>query len=77
MNQREEAEKVYRNLKGNHKKVAGYLIERCGHFNYDHQRSALIAEFLRASWLDGNKQIAVLVRQSAPAPVSAGGEKEG
>lgn len=45
----EEAEKVYRNLKGDHVAIAHYIVERCGDFIYDREREAFIAEFLRAS----------------------------
>jgi hypothetical protein len=49
MTQREEAQTVYRNLKGDHKQIAHYVVERCGDFIYDCEREAFIAEFLLAS----------------------------
>lgn len=46
---RQEAEKVYQNLKRDPDKIAHYIVERCGDFIFDDEREAFIAEFLRAA----------------------------
>lgn len=49
MNQREEAQKVVRNLRGDWFQIAHYIVERCGEFTYDYERESFIAEFLKAA----------------------------
>ena len=49
MSHQTEAATVYRNLHGDHSKIANYVVERCGDFIFDSERAQFIAAFLRAS----------------------------
>jgi len=45
----EEARTVYRNLRGDHWRIAEYVVNRCGDFTFDSERTRFIGAFLMAS----------------------------
>lgn len=49
LTQRQEAQKVYRNVKADHHAVARYVVQECGRFITDTERIDYIAEFLLAA----------------------------
>jgi hypothetical protein len=49
MAQQQEADTVWRNLNGDARQIAAYVVTRCGDFTYDTERAAFIAAFLTAA----------------------------
>lgn len=48
MSIQDEAKTVIRNVENDSKKIAHYIMHRCGDFTFDSEREAFIAAFLEA-----------------------------
>jgi hypothetical protein len=70
ISQRDEAEKVRLNLKGDADEIAAYIVERCGDFVYDRERVAYIAEHLKAA-RGGRTEAAPVVKELLPTLFTA------